>query len=275
MDQATANLGLSVVARVSGIERKGIPGYPQPTGGLLDPATAARRFHPDLLPPFERRQENVSPALVGLAVDYLTRLSQGAPPEKAFEVSLRGASIVGVPERAEELLGQVAAGGPTAVAPALRLASYDRAYRSGLATFIGECQEPNAAVVGNVCAMVSYMKRFFDVYGPVVVDGPTFEGGGYTDCVCTGDADYLCRDALWDMKVSSYPPTAEHTLQLLVYWRMGLHSAAADLWGPVRYVGVANPRTATTYRWDLARVAPEVVSEVDREVIGYGTSRRF
>ena len=39
--------------------------------------------------------ESVSPGLVGLAVDYLTRLMNGAQPKEAFKISLNGAYLVG------------------------------------------------------------------------------------------------------------------------------------------------------------------------------------
>ena len=62
-----------------------------------------------------------------------------------------------------------------------------------------------------------------DRVGPVVWEGFTFDGG-YTDRVTSGDGDLLTADGLWDLKVSRWPPNPTYTLQLLVYWRLGLHS---------------------------------------------------
>ena len=57
------------------------------------------------------------------------------------------------------------------------------------------------------------------MYGPVVKDGFTFDGG-YTDIVTAGDGDFLTFDTLWDFKVSIKPPTNANTLQLLMYYIM-------------------------------------------------------
>lgn len=271
MDHSTAHLGVSVYVRVAGSRRLGVEPFPQPPEGLLDPSTGGGRHHPDLLPPYPRSAESVSPASMGLAVDYLTRLDQGAAPESAFSISLRGARNLGEDRRAEELLARVARGGAEGVAAAFALSSYDQAYRRGPAFFKGEGRVPNGAALENVAAMRRYMGRFFDAYGPMVWDGPTFDGA-HTACVSAGDADFVCGDTLWDMKVSSYGATALQTLQLLVYWRLGMHSDRAAFWEGVRHVGIVNPRRATTRRWDLDRVPEGTVETIDRELIGYGVS---
>ena len=58
--------------------------------------------------------ENISAALIGMAVDYMTRYLSGASKEDAFKISLMGASIINEtrfaqlprinPEKADELL---------------------------------------------------------------------------------------------------------------------------------------------------------------------------
>lgn len=55
------------------------------------------------------------------------------------------------------------------------------------------------------------------------MEGFTFEDG-YTDIVQAGDEDFITEDTLWDFKVTSASITTRHTLQLLMYWRMGLRS---------------------------------------------------
>ena len=49
----------------------------------------------------------------------------------------------------------------------------------------------------------------------------TFEGG-YTNIVSSGDGDYLTEDTLWDFKVSKEEPKSKYTLQLLMYYIMGV-----------------------------------------------------
>ena len=115
--------------------------------------------------------------------------------------------------------------------------------------------------------MVERSLRFFDTYGPMVLNGFTFEGG-YTDTVISGDGDFTTADTLWDFKVSKSRPTKDHTLQLLMYWRMGLHSIHPEF-QDVRYLGIYNPRLNKVYRISVDDIPDDVVAEVERDVIGY------
>lgn len=108
-------------------------------------------------------------------------------------------------------------------------------------------------------------------YGPVVFGGLTFEGG-YTDTVSSGDGDFMTADTLWDFKVSKSRPTKSHTLQVLMYWRMGLRSIHAEFQN-VRYLGVYNPRLNEVYRISVDDIPRDVIVEIDRDVIGYPVHR--
>lgn len=99
------------------------------------------------------------------------------------------------------------------------------------------------------------------------MDGLTFEGG-YTGYVATGDGDFLTDDTLWDFKVSKRKLQNKHTLQLLMYWRMGIHSIHPE-YKNVKYLGVYNPRMNVVYRLDVNLISEEVISEVESKVIGY------
>ena len=99
------------------------------------------------------------------------------------------------------------------------------------------------------------------------MDGFTFEGG-YTDVVNSGDGDFTTADTLWEFKVSKAKPKKEYTLQLLMYWRMGLHSKHSEFKN-VKYLGIYNPRLNIVYRLDVTDIPGEVISEVEKEVIGY------
>ena len=83
---------------------------------------------------------------------------------------------------------------------------------------------PDISTVSNIRTMVDRSTVFFKQYGPVIKDGFSFEGG-YTKLVSTGDGDFLTKDTLWDFKVFNKASTNVHTLQLLMYYIMGvLHS---------------------------------------------------
>ena len=115
--------------------------------------------------------------------------------------------------------------------------------------------------------MVERSLKFFEQYGPKVLDGFTFEGG-YTDMVRSGDGDFTTKDTLWDFKVSKTKPKKEHTLQLLMYWRMGLHSVHSEF-KSVKYLGIYNPRLNVVYQLDVNDISDELISEIEKEVIGY------
>ncbi|WP_270295108.1 hypothetical protein [Eggerthella sinensis] len=83
-----------------------------------------------------------------------------------------------------------------------------------------------------------------------------------------GEGDFLTADTLWDFKVSVKPPTKEHTLQILMYWRMGLHSVHPE-YEAVRKLGFFNPRLGAIYTLPVDSIPTDVIEAVETEVIGY------
>lgn len=115
--------------------------------------------------------------------------------------------------------------------------------------------------------MVDRSVSFFEEYGPVVLDGFTFEGG-YTETVDAGDGDFITSDTLWDFKVSKDEPKPAHTLQLLMYHIMGLHSIHKELHGIAR-LGIFNPRLNKVYLKPVSEIPDKIIEEVEREIIRY------
>ncbi|MFT3945222.1 MAG: hypothetical protein QM705_15565 [Ancrocorticia sp.] len=221
--------------------------------------------------PLDHKVENIHSSLVGLSVDYLTRVASGAKPEEAFKFSLLGASILGVktwrdPIRLLEFRAGRVDG--LAIAAACELAGYDVAFRAGPWRYNPHaCTTPDSVTAGHIKVMVNRSLSFFRDFGPATLDGFTFQGA-FTDLVTNGDGDFLTRDTLWDFKVSVRPPTKDHTLQLLMYWLMGLRSGQQPF-KSITHLGVFNPRLNTVYRIAVADVPAQVLDEVSREVIGY------
>lgn len=127
--------------------------------------------------------------------------------------------------------------------------------------------KPDKVTIDHIVTMVDRSVRFFREYGPITLDGFTFPGG-YTDVVTAGDGDFLTSDTLWDFKVSVKGPTKDHTLQLLMYWLMGMHTGLSHFTG-ITHLGVFNPRLNTVYRIAVSDISKEVIREVSIEVIGY------
>lgn len=261
MDDIRFIFGSTVTQRIGQVK--------QPRGGYLRPKdfnfTQLDGGGIDDLNP----KENISPALVGMTVDYLTRYATGTDPRQAFAIPGRGAHVLHEEDTYESLLTQIDGLSDTSITAACKLAGFDSAFRAGPLAYrpVDEIQ-PDKPTIGNIRTMVGRSTDFFKQYGPKTLDGLTFDGG-YTPTVCAGDGDFMTADTLWEFKVSKNKPTAKWTLQLLMYWRMGLHSKYADEYRRVRYLGIFNPRLNNVYRLDAGSIPAETVEKVETEIIGY------
>lgn len=239
----------------------------QPRGGYVNPkmfAETSLGAGADALNP----EENIHASLVGLAVDYLTRFMSGTPAEEAFAISLMGAKLINEDAKAAQLVSGVKDLNTRSIVNAVKLSGFDVVYRAGIMGYRPvDDIAPDASTVENIRIMVERSLDFLRSYGPKTLDGFTFEGG-YTATVVTGDGDFVTADTLWDFKVSKTTIKKEHTLQLLMYWRMGLHSLHPEF-QTVEYLGVYNPRTNTVHRIAVSDIPAEVIAEVETEVIGY------
>jgi hypothetical protein len=213
--------------------------------------------------------ENIHPSLVGLAVDYLTRFVSGTSKDDSFRISILGAELIGEERYANKLLKNITGLNPMSVYSVCQLVGFDVCFRSGPAGYV-PVQEilPDAATIENIIEMVERGKKFFSEYGPIMKDGFTLDGG-YTKIIDKGDGDFLTSTTLWDFKVSINSPTSAHTLQLLIYYLMGKRSFLKDIFTPLQYLGVFNPRLNAIYRIPIQSISETIVAEVESQVIGY------
>ena len=251
--------GVSVTQRIKQVK--------QPRGGYINPkelTVVSLGDGADTLNPVE----NIHPSLMGLAVDYMTRFMTGSSAVDAFAISLNGAQIIGEMDLAQELLAGVKGLDDNSIVCAVKLGGFDVCRRAGAMGYKPvQDINPDVDTIENVRMMVRRAMYFFDAYGPKVMDDFTFEEG-YTPTVSTGDGDFLTADTLWDFKVSKMPVKKEYTLQLLMYWRMGLHSVHPEFCD-VKYLGIYNPRMNEVSRIAIADIPQNVIDEVESEVIGY------
>lgn len=251
--------GVSVTQRIKQVK--------QPRGGYINPkelTVVSLGDGADALNPVE----NIHPSLMGLAVDYMTRFMTGTPAEDAFFISLSGAQIINEMNLARKLLAGIKGLDDNSIVCAVKLGGFDVCYRAGAMGYKPvQDINPDVDTIENIRVMVQRAMHFFDVYGPKVMDDFTFEGG-YTPTVLTGDGDFLTADTLWDFKVSKMPVKKEYTLQLFMYWRMGLHSVHPEF-RDVKYLGIYNPRMNEVSRIAVADIPQNVINEVESEVIGY------
>lgn len=254
----------------------GVTGGPsavkQPRGGYLNP----RSFYVRVLDgsSLHDEPETVTPGIVGMVVDYMTRVQSGASVDEAFSISLAGAGKIGRLDTATELASQIKGLDDDSITAACRLANYDAVFRAGIG-LQGHppLPEPDSIVPdGNSCdnirTMIQRSLKFFEEYGPVVADGMTF-AGGYTAKVSSGDADFMTQDTLWDFKVKKTKINAKHTLQLCIYWLLGLHSLDVEQYKKVNRLGFFNPRKNEVMTIDVAEIPQSTLHEIEVGVIGY------
>lgn len=250
----------------------------QPRGGYVHPSLLRTQYvrgdRPMLI---DHQGENVHSSLVGMAVDYLTRLAIGADPREAFRVSLRGARWISAEAVAQADMdvdsltpGRVDA---AAIAAACRLSSFDVAARNNPVLYRPDAQTtPDETTTAHIGAMVGRTVSFFESQGGVLLAGFTFLGG-YTELIDSGDGDYLTPGVLWDLKVSVAPPKNAQTLQLLVYYLLGQHAFHDDL-AVAREMGFFNPRLNAAFRLRADAIPLETIAAVSRDVIGYPERKR-
>ena len=215
-------------------------------------------------------EENIHSSIVGIAVDYLTRFMLGDSADQAFHISTLGAEIIDMQDVASALKEVVFGLDDKSIISACKLAGFDVCYRSSVMGYkpIQEIN-PDIATIENIRTMVKRSLKFWKQYGPVISSEPTFEGG-YSSVVNSGDGDYITADTLWDFKVSSKAPTSKHTLQILMYYVMGLHSIH-ECYKSLTHLGFFNPRLNIAYRCPITAITKETIEEIENTVICYNT----
>ena len=179
-----------------------------------------------------------------------------------------GSDRVNERKNAEKLISKIKGLDDKSIINACKVVGYDVCFRAGIIGYkpVKEIQ-PDTETIENIRIMVNRCLAFWKEYGPVEVDGFTFEGG-YTEIVSSGDGDYLSQDTLWDLKVSKEAPKNKYTLQLLMYYIMGCHSIHKEF-QKIKRLGIFNPRLNKVYLLEIANISDEIIQEVSSEVIGY------
>ena len=179
----------------------------QPYGGYLPIKLFTKeKFEDEMI---LNEVENISPALVGLAVDYLTRFMLGDSVEQAFHISTLGAKLIGMERDAYKLMCKVSGLDDNSIIAACKLSGFDVCYRSSMLVYkpVEEIY-PDDGTIENIRIMVNRSLVFWKKYGPVLHSEMTFDGG-YSSTVNAGDGDYATEDTIWDFKVSKkvLPPS--------------------------------------------------------------------
>ena len=240
--------------------------YSQPLGGFINPRSMTRIQFDDGI---QLGPEEIDASIVGTAVDYLTRLMLGTPAEEAFEISIAGSIMARCFDEVFDLVTLYINGlDNESIVAACTVVMFDSYARAGRAPSTNPFDlEVDADTCENIRTMVRRGLAFFKEYGPVTEHGPRFPGG-YTDTVPQGDGDFLTEDTIWDFKVSKNIPTAQHTLQLAMYYLMGKHSTN-EHFETIEKIGIFNPRLNAAFVLDMSNVPENTIKTIEKDVIGY------
>ena len=238
----------------------------QPRGGYIPPKSFSKTLLSDN--EYLYSDENVDPKTVGVVVDYLTRYMISHNATVSFDTVLLAAAELNQSDEVLDKLLLLKGLDDTSIKIAVSLIKYDTYYRSGLWFDINKV--PDTKTIHNIRILVNRCLHFFDLYGPVELFGFDFEGG-YTDIISSGDGDYLTEDTLWDLKVRRSEITSQHTLQVCIYYLMGVESVHCEF-SSIRYLGFYNPRMNKVYRLDINDISDEVLATISGEIIMQGYS---
>ena len=247
----------------------------QPRGGFVKPSSMTITNYDDGQTLADN--ENVHASIIGMCVDYMTRFLQSKNVTEAFNISILGAieaeKLTGIRYTKDMLkyLKRIKKLNDKAIFNACKAVSFDVWYRNPMSAILAKGADeinPDRHTIRNIKILINRCMSFFDKYGPITVDGFTFEENGYTEKVTAGDGDFLTADTLWDLKVSKSAPTSKHTLQLLMYYIMGKHSGKPEFAG-IKKIGIFNPRLNRVYLLDVSAIPDETIKTVEEEIIGY------
>lgn len=230
----------------------------QPIGGYV-PMTILEAIQLETLDEL-KPEENIHPSLVGLAVDYLTRFALEGDVFNAFRVSIAGARFMLQEDRGRELALEIQGLDEASIKAAVHLVAYDSAARAGNLAY-RPTPDPDRDTILNIRLMVERSLAFLKVYGPVTVYGFDFKPTGKYDIY--GDGDFATKDTLWDFKVSKNPPTTKQTLQVLLYYLLGVYNNNySRLFNEFKYIGIYNPRHNKIYRAPIEYIPKENLRSV-------------
>ncbi len=263
----------------------------QPTGGFLNP----KEFETiDFNDGIELKEECIHVTIVGMAVDYLTRFmflkkyypkkSHADCLKEAFTYSIKGYMLkttfmgrnIIEEDRAHlrdiaSLLAGITDLDTESIMCACKAVTYDVWYRNPMAAKMSKGPDDinlDLDTTFNIKTMVERSINFFEQYGPVEKVGFTFDRESFTRNVGAADGDYLTNDTMWDFKVSKTEPTKENTLQLLLYYILGLHSTKEEYKG-IKKIGIFNPRLNKAYIYDMSKIDKVIIKFIEDNIFGY------
>ncbi|WP_022772131.1 hypothetical protein [Butyrivibrio sp. AE2015] len=211
----------------------------------------------------------------GMVVDYLTRYMITDDKLASFDISIRGAKKVDYSlggdneyKNALKLLKGINGLDYDSIYNACKIVGYDSALRRGVETFKSvDFIKPTDLLISNIRIMVERCIFFLNDIGPIVESEVTFPYG-YTKLVSSGDGDYMTKDTLIELKVSKSALLPKWSLQLLMYYLLGIHSTNEHFMD-IESLCIYNPFENKSYVVRVDRITDETKYIVSHEILGY------
>lgn len=235
----------------------------------------------------ENYGEPIPSSTIGLVVDYLTRAiimskkarSRDARMEAvidAFSISLKGARLVSEEDfkKASELCLKITKAifeenYSWAIINSCRLVQYDTKLRAGFFDEKWSKIKPSGESIGAIEEMLERTIEYLEDEDELMF-GVCFSGEG-TKYIASSDCDIITKDSLIDLKCSKNKPTIKQTLQLLLYYILGMHEQK-EIFSKIKYLKLVNPLQGTVHSFAIGDIDQETLQIVEKEVMGYTKS---
>lgn len=228
----------------------------------------------------------------GTMTDDLVRLEYGFNRNDVFRLAILGATLLDAAmlcsisgydgvmaiNKTRELLSRVNGLDNNSLHSVYRLVELEGCYRNinnvlkiDVYSLLNPCKYSEFDIMANnIRVMVERTVKFIrGINKGKIYSGLTFEGG-YTLNVNSGDCDYVVGDTLIDLKcsVSKYM-RSDWSLQLLMYYIMGLHSENSEIFENVKYLCIFNAVYNKSYTLDISKIDDKTMYIVSKDIIGY------
>lgn len=255
----------------------------QPRGGYLPVRNAkVTEFGGEILDKIG--EENIHPSLIGTVVEYLTSYYVGDyPAEQIFKNSIKGAHNLGyhkggydrIMEKVYNIIEEIEKGkmlSDEVIKDACYLSSLEVLYKAGPQYFNdGSKWEPDEYTIKVIKELVERSITFLQSEGGIEEIGFELIRTSHGIYIDKGEGDYITKNGLWDLKVSKNKPDSKQTLQILVYYIMGLRSEniSDELINDIKEIGIYNPRLNKKFSYTIDNLDSDMINEVKENVIGY------
>ena len=215
-------------------------------------------------------------SIQGLAVDYLLRFLCTHDKFKSFFSCICGAmhldEVSGDTyewDYVKDCLNNINGLDDESILNVCCIVRYDAIHRTSSTTFRPSHDVAfDVNLCKNIFVLVSRCLSFFNKNNLEIIEtGFTFEDG-YTELVSSGDGDYLTQDMILDIKCSTKSFSTQWSLQLLMYYILGIHSVYSEFLS-IKKLCIFNPCENVSYICVIENIPDSIKYNVSHSVLGY------